>query len=273
MKANYKLFCYTLLFHGICSWEWCSSWKAVVALPWWLGCFVALSIDLALLISLVSLHVQLSEEKWTQGCELSQKFLQSLKSTVLYFFLWQGSLTTFSHPFCFSSLFRHSFPTHLYLSPAVSFPCFCFSFRAPTAFFQTKRLTAVKTASAAIFLPHQSLTLDFWLTLFINIATSDLAGGSSTLQRQEWEANVSLQVFFPIKISIPLRCKGKKEDWKDVYAHERNVECMTNVVPFETIYKGYICCQIIPSYEVMTEVWIAEPSHHGPHVHTIRHSF
>lgn len=85
-----------LLFHGICSWEWCSSRKALVALPWCLEGFVALSIDSAVLISLVLLHVQLSEENRTQHCELSQKFLQSLKSTVpFFFFFWTRQPSNF----------------------------------------------------------------------------------------------------------------------------------------------------------------------------------
>lgn len=44
--------------------------------------------------------------------------------------------------------------------------------------------------------------------------------------------------------------REKKEGWKDIHernVHERNVQRMNNVVPFETIYKGYICCQIISS--------------------------
>lgn len=43
---------------------------------------------------------------------------------------------------------------------------------------------------------------------------------------------------------------------------------MTNVESLEAKYKGYIYCQIIPSYEVTTEVWIAEP---GLQDHTCTH--
>lgn len=196
MKANYRLNCYILLFHGICYWEWFSSWKAVVALPWWLWGFVALSIDLALLISLVLLHVQLSEEKWAQGCELSQKFLQNLKSTVPYFFFLTRQLSNFLTSLLFFTSLQTLFPTHLYLSSAVSFSwCFCFSFRAPKTFFSNRTLNRSQNTKSCHFFTSQ-ISNTWFLTNFINIAASDLAGGPSTLQRQEWEANASLQFFF-----------------------------------------------------------------------------
>lgn len=50
------------------------------------------------------------------------------------------------------------------------------------------------------FLPHSFLTLNFSLTLLINIAASDPAGDTSTLQRQEWggECNFA-NAFFSYK--------------------------------------------------------------------------
>lgn len=146
------------------------------------------SFDFPNVIPCTAFRGKMATKLWTQ------KFLQILKSSVPYFF-WRGSYATFSHPFCFSHIFRHPFPTHLYLSSAVSFSwCFCFIFRAPRTFCQTQHFTAVKTASHFFYLTD--LTLDFWLTLFINLATSDLAGAPSTLKGQAWEANGNLQIFF-----------------------------------------------------------------------------
>lgn len=49
------------------------------------------------------------------------------------------------------------------------------------------------------FLPHSFLTMNFWLTLLINIATSGLAGGPSTLQRQRWGSECKFaNVFFSL---------------------------------------------------------------------------
>lgn len=178
-----------------CSCGWFSLWKALVALPWWLRGFVGSPIDLALLISLTLFHIQLSEEKWPQSCE-HRSFCKSWNPQFpIFFFFLTRQLCNFFTSLLFLTYLQTPI-SHPPLSILSSFLFMMFLFHLQGSKNILSKPTLYRSQNSKPFFYLTDLTLDFWLTLFINLATSDLAGAPPTLKGQAWEANGNLQIFF-----------------------------------------------------------------------------
>lgn len=213
------------MLHDIIYRQLFNSWKAVVALPRWLQGFVALSIDVAPLVYLTLLHIQLSEEKWIayhheNFCKaLNPQFPNSFLSRQLNKFfrrlLFLISLQTpISYPLVSTVDNPQQFPFH---GASVWAPGF-------TKHSSTLNMEPQSEQQIVLFLPHSFLALNFWLTLLINIATPDPVGGPSTLQRREWgsECNFSNNVLsYKSLSSTKMQVKQKEKNVKMMYKREK----------------------------------------------------